>query len=310
MGTPDFAVPSLERLAQHHEVTAVYCQPDKPRGRSRKLLPCPVKEKAVALGIPVFQPKRIRAKKWVALLQEQAPDLIVVAAFGQILSQKVLDVPRLTCVNVHASILPRWRGASPIHHAILTGDAETGVAIMKMELALDAGPVYSEARVPLTTETRRPALEADLAQLGADLLVDTIPKLEGTTPTQQDETLVTFAPIIGKDFGYMDPTTQSADAIARAVRAYEGWPSVVMRFRDQPVKIHTAKASPAEEAVTAGNIARVTKKTLHLACAENTWLQIDEIQPTGKKSQPIHAFINGYRPTPEESFTAMEKLDR
>ncbi|MDJ0836060.1 MAG: methionyl-tRNA formyltransferase [Acidobacteriota bacterium] len=307
MGTPQFAVPSLAGLHGHHTVTAVFCQPDRPKGRSRKPVPCPVKEKALELGIPVHQPKRIKARKWVNLLNELAPDLIVVAAFGQLLSQKVLDVPRIACVNVHASLLPRWRGASPIHYAIKEGDERTGVGIMKMELALDAGPVYSEASVPLDHTTRRRDLEHTLAELGADLLVKTIPDLQNIEPRAQDEALVTYAPIIGKDFGYLDPAESTAEELDRAVRAFEEWPSVVTRFRETPVKWHRTRVVPAEGQAEPGTVALVSKKRLCVACAGENWLELLEVQPSGKKSQPVAAFVNGYQPKPGEPFEAMPR---
>jgi len=305
MGTPDFAVPSLRRLHEHHHVSAVFCQPDRPKGRSRRLVACPVKQAALALGLVVHQPRRIRAEKWVALLRELAPDVIVVAAFGQILSQKVIDVPKIDCVNVHASLLPRWRGASPIHHAISSGDEETGVSIMSMVLALDAGPVYETVSVPIGPETRRIALERELAEKGSTLLVDMLPELERRTPTPQDEALVTHAPIIGKDFGHLDPARDDAATIDRAVRAYEGWPSVIVGFRGQPVKWHRVTPVAAEGSAEPGTIALRTKKRLCVACSDGAWLELHEVQPSGKKVMPIAAFINGYKPEPGERFEAL-----
>lgn len=296
MGTPDFAVPALKALAVEHEVQAVFCQPDRPKGRGKKLQACPVKEAALELDIPVHQPKRVRVRKWQNILKELAPDVIVVAAFGQILSQKILDIPRLGCVNIHASILPRWRGASPIHLAIASGDAETGVAIMKMELELDAGPVYAERRLPITSDTRRLALEADLARIGAEALLETLPNLESITPIQQDEALVTYAPIIGKEFGYVDPLTWTAQRIDRAIRAYEGWPCVYVMFREQPLKIVKAHVIESATDAAPGTLSEVTRKRMILACAEGTQLVLEEVQPPGKKAQPVHAYINGHHP--------------
>lgn len=307
MGTPDFAVPSLKALAEHHEVVAVFCQPDRPKGRGKKLQACPVKEAALELGIPVHQPKRIRVRKWVNLLRELAPDLGVVAAFGQILSQKVLDVPALGCVNVHASILPRWRGASPIHYAIKEGDAQAGVAIMKMVLELDAGPSYSMASMDIDHTTTRSTLEPQLAQMGADLLVETIPNLEDTEPVPQDEALVTYAPIIGKDFGYVDPATQTAEEIDRSIRAFEGWPATYCGFRDQKLKLARATVDPNGPGGNPGTLSGVTKKALWLACAEGTCLRLQEVQVPGKKIMPVAAFINGYQPKEGEQLTSLSQ---
>lgn len=296
MGTPDFAVPALQALAENHEVQAVFCQPDRPKGRGKKLQACPVKQAALALDIPVHQPKRVRARKWQTILKDLAPDVIVVAAFGQILSQKVLDIPRLGCLNIHASILPRWRGASPIHLAIASGDTETGVAIMKMELELDSGPVYAESRLPITPTTARIALEADLAEAGARLLLDVLPKLESLTPKPQDPAHVTYAPIIGKEFGYVDPNTMTATQIDRAIRAFEGWPAVYVMFRDQPLKIVKAHVGDGLTDMEPGHLCQVTRKTMVLACGGGTQLVLDEVQPPAKKAQPVHAFINGHQP--------------
>ncbi len=308
MGTPEFAVPSLKALAAVHEVVGVFCQPDRPKGRSRKPVPCPVKEAALELGLPIYQPKRVRMKKWVAILQELEPDVICVAAFGQILSQKVLDIPPMGCVNVHASLLPRWRGASPIHHALKCGDAETGVGIMKMVLELDAGPVYAEASLPIDGSTRRPQLETALAHLGARLLVDTLPKLAELTPVPQDSERVSYAPIISKDFGYVNWNEQTARGIFNLHRAYEGWPAIWCGYKGQNLKL--VKVTPLEEThdSPAGTIIDVTRKRLTVACAEQTVLQIDEVQPTGKKVQPIHAFINAHKPAAGEHFEQLQPI--
>ena len=305
MGTPDFAVPSLRALKDHH-IQAVFCQPDRPRGRSGKPAPCPVKTAALEMGTPVHQPKRIRARKWVNLLRELSPDLIVVAAFGQILPQSILDIPTIDCVNVHASLLPRWRGASPIHHALLHGDEKAGVGIMKMELALDAGPVYSESAMIIPHTMGRVELESILAEMGADLLLQTLPHLAETTPVPQDTDLVTYAPIIGKNFGYVNFQEQTATDINNMVRAYEGWPAVHCKFQDVVMKL--LKVAPGEETSQQppGAVVEVGKKVLKVACAGGTVLQLLEIQPAGKKTQPIHAIVNGYKPEIGALFQSMD----
>lgn len=295
MGTPEFAVPSLQALIAHHEVLAVFCQPDRPKGRGNKLTPCPVKEVALAHGLPVHQPTRIRTAAWAQLLEELAADVAVVAAYGQILSQRLLDAPRLGSVNVHASLLPRWRGASPIHYAIKEGDAQAGVSIMRMELALDAGPVYATAGFPLDDQIGRVALESRLATLGAQLLIDTLPHLEQATPEPQDPTGVTFAPIIAKHFGHVDPVAESAQAIARAIRAFELWPGVHCGFRDLKLKLVEASLAPGP-AGEPGTLVQVGKSELILACAEGTALRLEKLQVAGKNEMPAAAFINGYRP--------------
>ena len=303
MGTPDFAVPALKAL-RNHNVVGVFCQPDRPRGRSKKLMPCPVKEAALEMDIPVHQPKRIKARKWVSLLRELEPDLVVVAAFGQILSQAVLDVPKIDCINIHASLLPRWRGASPIHHAILHGDARTGVGIMKMVLALDAGPVYAEADMPIPETMGRLELEQKLADMGAELLLETIPKLENLTPVPQAEEGLTYAPIIKRDFGFVDFHSQSAIDIERMTRAYEGWPQAQCLFRSNPAKLLEVEALKENSEQPPGTIVRVTKKELIIACTQGS-LSLKTVQPAGKKPQPAAAFINGYKPLEGECFTGV-----
>ncbi len=303
MGTPAFAAPSLEALVHGaHEVLAVFCQPDRPRGRSRKPALCPVKESALERNIPVYQPKRIRAKKWVRILHELAPDLVVVAAFGQILPRSVLDIPALGCINVHASLLPRWRGASPIHFALLAGDPETGVAIMKMEEGLDTGPVYSLERVSMEPGMGRLELERILAKSGARLLLETLPTLGKREPRPQEQARATYAPMIRKEMGYCRFQEQSAAHIARMVAAFEGWPGVLCLFRGKPLKL--LKVAPTGQRVSdpPGAIVSVTKKSLTLTCAQGTELAILEVQPSGKKPVPIAAFINGYQPKPGERF--------
>ena len=301
MGTPEFAVPALQSL-KNHDVIAVFCQPDRPKGRSKKLMPCPVKQAALEMGVSVHQPKRVKARKWVNLLRELEPDLIVVAAFGQILSQAILDIPKIDCINIHASLLPRWRGASPIHHALLAGDVQTGVGIMKMVRELDAGPVYREARMTIPQNMGRCELEAELSRMGAALLLETIPQLERLEPEPQGENGVTYAPIIRRDFGFVAFEQHSAKQIERMTRAYEGWPQAQCLFRENPVKLLEVTTLDETSASLPGTIVRVSKKELVISCLEGL-LSIRVIQPSGKKPQPVAAFINGYKPTAGECFT-------
>ncbi len=301
MGTPEFAVPSLRSMGDH-TILGVFCQPDRPKGRSRKPLPCPVKQVAGEMGLTVFQPKRIRMRKWVTLLREMAPDVIVVAAFGQILPQSILDIPTIDCVNVHASLLPRWRGASPIHYALLSGDLETGVAIMKMVRELDAGPVYALEKAPIPPGMSRTRLERELAQRGGDLLARTLPKLSELRPVPQDPDQVTYAPIIQKHFGYVNFLEQNAFEIERMVRAFEDWPGVFCRFRENPIKLLKVTAVSSQQDGVPGAVIEVTRKRLVIACAEHSALEIVSVQPAGKKAQTAGAFINGYRPVPGETF--------
>lgn len=307
MGTPDFAVPALRALADRYGVSAVFCQPDRPKARSRKPVACPVKQAALELGVAVHQPKRIRAKKWVQLLRDLAPDVIVVAAFGQILPQSILDIPTIDCVNIHASLLPRWRGASPIHHALLAGDARTGVGIMRMEAGLDTGPVYREAGIDIDDTITRDALEQALSKLGAELLLETLPVLKDLEPTPQDDAQSCYAPIISKDMGWVNLAQQNAETVWRTVRAFRGWPDVYVQWHGHPLKLCSVKPLAESELSGApGTVLQVTKKRLLVQCAENSVLELLEVQPAGKKVMPIHAFNNGYKPTVGEALPSMK----
>lgn len=306
MGTPDFAIPSLRALAARHQVVGVFCQPDRPKGRSKQPVPCPVKQAAAELGLQVHQPRRIKGRQGRQLLADLRPDLIVVAAFGQLLSQEILDLPSGGCLNVHASLLPRWRGASPIHFAMKSGDRETGISIMRMELALDAGPVYSRRSCAIEPEMSRVDLEEKLAKMGAELLMETIDALPSLVPQPQVDAEATYAPIITREMAYARPAEQTAEEIANQVRAFAGWPDVYLRFRGHPLKILQARVRPERAAAAPGMLESVSKKSLILACAQGTSLDLLLLQPAGKKPQPATAFINGYRPQPGERLEAKD----
>jgi len=237
---------------------------------------------------------------------ETRPELIVVAAFGQLLSQEILDLPAGGCLNVHASLLPRWRGASPIHFAMKCGDRETGISIMRMELALDAGPVYSRRSCVIEPEMSRVALEGKLARMGAELLLETIDALPRLVPQPQVEAEATYAPIITREMAYVQPLTQTAQEIANQVRAFAGWPEVTLRFRGNPLKILEAGARPEGAVAEPGGFDSVSRNSLVLACAGATALELKMLQPAGKKPQPAAAFINGYRPLPGERLEAVD----
>jgi methionyl-tRNA formyltransferase len=237
MGTPDFAVPTLRALleAPHLTVVAVVTQPDRPAGRGQDMQAPPVKRVAQAAGVPVLQPERLRDP---GALQAYQPDLIAVAAFGQILRPNVLDMPRFGCINVHASLLPRWRGAAPIQAAIRAGDAETGVTIMRMDAGLDTGPILGARAVPIARDETGQSLHDRLAALGGPLLVELLPAyLSGAiTPQPQDEAQATYAPMLTKDDGRID-WTQPARDIERQVRAFHPWPGTYTLWNGQMLKI-------------------------------------------------------------------------
>jgi methionyl-tRNA formyltransferase len=245
MGSPAFALPSLRRLADAgHEIVGVFTQPDRPSGRGRRLTPPPVKELALERGLPVFQPRSISSGECVEQLRALTPDVGVIAAYGQILKQAVLDVPRLGVLNVHASLLPRWRGAAPVVAAILHGDAEAGASIMKVVRELDAGPVLAEHAIPIAPDDTAGRLTHRIAEIGADLLVDVLPAYErgDLRPRPQDESLATYAPQVKKSDALIDWERDDADAIARQVRAYNPWPMAYTYLDGAPFRIVEAVA--------------------------------------------------------------------
>jgi methionyl-tRNA formyltransferase len=300
MGSPDFALPTLRLLAAHYLLSGVVTQPDKPAGRGRVLTPPSVKLLAQELGLPVIQPVRLREPEAMAQLQAWQPDLIVVAAFGQILRPAVLDLPRFGCLNVHASLLPRWRGAAPIQAAILHGDAETGVTIMRMDPGVDTGPVLSQRAVPNSPEDTAGTLSDKLAALGAQLLIDTLPGyLNGAIlPQPQDNAGITYAPLLKKEDGQLD-FTQSSDALARRVRAFNPWPGTYTLWEGQILKVHRAHVVGAgytgtehpESAPTPGT--RLVHQGLPALAAAGGLLVLDEVQPAGKKIMPGKVFLPG-----------------
>lgn len=308
MGTPDFAVPSLQALIESSwEVTGVFCQPDRPKGRSQTPQACPVKQRALAAGIPVFQPHRLRGRESRLSLEQLAPDVIVVAAYGQILSQKILYLPKWGCINVHASLLPRWRGASPIHAALAAGDRETGVCIMQMTRGLDEGPVLTHFRQPIEPEMGRLELEERLAQGGAKLLVETLSKLDLLRATPQDPSLVTYAPIIQKSMGYCQFETQTAQRLVRLASAFEGWPQLICQFRDTPLKLLEIQIGHFQDYAQPGELRITPGKELLIGCNEGSWIQVTQLQPAGKKTMDVAAFINGYRPSPSERIQSIKQ---
>jgi methionyl-tRNA formyltransferase len=240
MGSPEFALPALSRLIEsEHEIVGVYTQPDRPSGRGRKLTPPPVKTLALAHGLDVRQPKSISKPDVVEDLRRLAPDVGVIAAYGQILRQPVLDVPPLGIVNIHASLLPRWRGAAPIPASILAGDAETGATIMLVRLALDAGPMLGAARVPISASDTTATLTPKVANAGASLLMEVLPgwARHEIAAVEQDESLATYAPQIEKADALIDWDRQTVREVLRSVRAYNPWPTAFSYMEGQPLRL-------------------------------------------------------------------------
>jgi methionyl-tRNA formyltransferase len=292
MGSPDFALPTLRALAEHYAVVGVVTQPDRASGRGRELKPPPVKRLARELGIPVIQPEKLRQPEAMDQLRLWNPDLIVVAAFGQILRRDVLELPPFGCINVHASLLPRWRGAAPINAAILSGDEETGVTIMKMDVGLDTGPILSQRSIRLTPEDTAGSVFEKLSRLGAELLIETLPGyLSGEIqPTPQPEEGMTYAPMLKKEEGQLD-FTRPAEELERLIRAFNPWPGAFLNFDGTLLKVHRAHV----EAGTAGVGQRQIHRDQPAVAAGGGLLVLDEVQPAGKKPMSGKSFLAGAR---------------
>lgn len=295
MGSPEFAVPSLEALARRYPIAGVVTQPDRPAGRGRSLTPPPVKTLALELGLPVMQPVRIRQPEAMLQLQDWAPDVIIVAAFGQILRQDVLDLPPNGCINVHASLLPRWRGAAPIQAAILHGDQETGVSIMRMDAGIDTGPVYRKQALEIQPDDTAASLSQRLACIGAHVLLDTLPGiLDGSlSPQPQDESQATYAAMLKKKDGELD-FSQPAQDLANKVRAFSPWPGAFTAWQEQPLKIHQAKAVLSAKTLhTPGQHAIV--ESYPAIATHDGYLVLENLQPAGKKAMDGKSFLAGAR---------------
>lgn len=303
MGSPDFALPTLAALADAYHVVGVVTQPDRPAGRGRKMQPPEVKVLAQNFGIPVFQPSSLKDPHAVEHLQGFSPDVIVVAAFGQILKEDVLTMPPFGCVNIHASLLPRWRGAAPVQAAVLH-DQITGVTIMKMDQGLDTGPILSQRSLPITQEMTAGVLAAALAQLGAELLIETLPLyFKGEIePQPQNEAEATYAPRLKKADGELN-FMQPAKILARQIRAYHPWPGSFAYFDGNPLKVFRAHVLDKADVVPgksyiAGSLpAWGTQKGL---------LVLDEVQAAGKGRLAGEEFLRGTRDWLDDQ----EDLDR
>ena len=292
MGSPEFALPGLRALADTYDVVGVVTQPDRFSGRGRELKAPPVKTLANELGIPVIQPEKLRQPEAMEQLKNWSPELIVVAAFGQILRPDVLNLPRFGCINVHASLLPRWRGAAPIHAAILHGDEETGVTIMKMDAGLDTGPILSQKPIRLTRDDTTGTVSETLSQLGADLLMETLPEyLSGRLqPIPQPDEGATYAPMLKKEEGRLD-FTRPAEELERTVRAFNPWPGAIIEFDGTILKVHRAHAE--QENAEVGK--RLINRGLPAVGAGDGILVLDEVQPAGKKPMSGKSFLSGAR---------------
>jgi methionyl-tRNA formyltransferase len=301
LGTPEFAVPTLERmLAAGHEVLAVYTQPDRPKGRGQATAQSPVKQAAERAGLAVRQPERIRRPEVVAELAALQPDVMVVVGYGQIIPQAIIDLPRHGILNVHASLLPKYRGAAPIQWAIANGERRTGVTIMHIDAGLDTGDMLLKAATEIGAEETAPELSARLAPLGADLLVETLRLAEqgGLAREKQNDAEATLAPILRKEDGLIDWTRPAAEIASRG-RGFLPWPGIYSRFRGQLLHIWRAKPVIHIELGPAGLI-RILERRVLVACGDRTALELEEVQLEGRKRVTADAFRNGQRLTGNE----------
>lgn len=294
MGTPDFSVGALDALVEAgHEIIAVVTQPDKPKGRSGQMQFPPVKECALRHGLTVLQPVKIKTPEWVDKLRELKADVFVVAAFGQILSKEILDMPKYGCVNIHASLLPKYRGAAPINWAIINGEKETGVTIMQMNEGVDTGDMLSHVVVPIVPKETAESLFDKLAKAGAELIVETLPKLEAgeIIPVPQDESQSSHVKMMNKSLGKID-WNQDAVVIERLVRGLNSWPSAYTYYQGKSVKLWDCDVVEAAAKAVPGTIIAVAKDSFDVATG-NGALRVLELQLEGKKRMDTKSFLLG-----------------
>ncbi|MCR4706256.1 MAG: methionyl-tRNA formyltransferase [Lachnospiraceae bacterium] len=295
MGTPGFSVGALKALVEGgYEVTAVVTQPDRPKGRGKGVACSPVKEYAVSKGIPVFQPVKIKTPEAVAELRTFEADLFVVAAFGQILSSEILHMPRYGCVNIHASLLPKYRGAAPIQWSIIDGEKETGVTIMQMDEGLDTGDMLSKCIVPILDTDTADSLHDKLMEAGASLLLETIPQIENGTVTheKQNDADSCYAKMLKKEMGRLD-FSKDAIQLERLIRGLNSWPGTFATLGDKTLKVIEARLSDVDYKGQPGEIVRVTRDAFYVACKSGT-LEIITVQPVGKRAMSVHDYLLGY----------------
>lgn len=299
MGTPDFAVGALQAMIEAgHQIVAVVTQPDKPKGRGKEMQFTPVKQCAVAANIPVFQPVKIKTEEAIETLRTYDVDLFVVAAFGQILSKEILEMPRLGCINIHASLLPKYRGAAPIQWAIIDGEKETGVTIMQMDVGLDTGDMLLKRKVPITAKETGESLHDKLMEAGAELIVEALPKIEAgqLQPEKQKEEESCYAKMLTKQLGHIN-WSASAEAIERLVRGLNSWPSAYTYYNGKTLKIWEAQVEDGELEATekqqeSGTVCDVTKDSFTVLTGEGK-LKVLSVQLEGKKRMSVHDFLLG-----------------
>ena len=295
MGTPDFAVAPLEAIIQAgHEVTAVVTQPDKQKGRGKEVQMTPVKECALKHGIPVLQPVKIKEPESMAELQKYPADIFVVAAFGQFLSEEILNMPRFGCINIHASLLPAYRGAAPIQRVIIEGEKKTGVTIMQMAKGIDTGDMFLKREIVIDPKETGGSLHDKLTVLGAELIVEALPKIEKgeIVPEKQDDALACYAKKLEKSMGLID-FDRSAVSIERLIRGLNPWPSAYTMYKGKTLKIWEADVVPLEEKKEPGTVVLVGKDFFDVATKEGA-LRVKSLQLEGKRRMSVKDFLLGY----------------
>lgn len=293
-GTPDFAVPTLERLyEENYPPNLVISQKDRRRGRGKKLQYTPVKKKAIDLGIEVFQPEDINSKNSIEKIKSINPDIIIVAAFGQILKKELLDIPRYGCINIHASLLPKYRGAAPINWAIINGEKDTGITIMDMEEGLDTGDIISQRSIPIEEDDDSQSLHDKLSVLGSELIIETITNITRGKykKTSQDDSLSSYAPRIFRETGKIDWNTKGED-IFNLVRGLKPWPGTYSYYQDEVIKIHRVRIEPQIKKGEPGEIVKVDNNGIYVNCLDNT-IVIEELQFPNKIKMSTRDYLAG-----------------
>ncbi len=296
MGTPDLAAQILDAIAKsRHQIVCVVTREDKPKGRGKELAEPPVKTYAKELGVPIFQPAKIKAEESVAYLKTLDADIFVVAAYGQILSKEILDMPPKGCINVHTSLLPKYRGSAPIQWAIIDGEKETGVTIMQMDEGMDTGDILFTQTVPITAEETGGSLFDKLALTGAEMIVKALDEIEAgnVSPRKQDDASATYARMLNKSMGHIR-FDKSAEEIERLIRGLNPWPSAYTTFQGKMLKIWKAKALREPRSTTPGTVIRVDAEAIYVETGENV-LKITELQLEGKKRMQAKDFLLGYK---------------
>lgn len=302
MGTPSAAVPTLQRcLEDGHDVVAVWTQPDRPSGRGNKLAQPPVKEFALKHGLAVYQPAKIRNKAALRLFASHDADLSVVVAYGRILPTDFLRTPRRGCINVHFSLLPQYRGAAPVNWAIIRGERETGVTTMLIDEGLDTGAMLLQRATEIGEAETAPELMSRLSLMGAELLGETLVRLDEISPRQQSEEKATFAPILQREYGLID-WALDASQIERRVRGFQPWPNAYTTYNSQRLVIWSASVMRDEPQGSEGEIIRARGDELVVRCGDETLLRVTEVQPEGKRRMSVRDFINGMRVRAGERF--------